>query len=100
MRNAIEETTNVKFILDQIKDKGSYEIPVPKNIKRITLGDLKKHQPFLLPKLKYNYFLKSKGDEDDKNGILWKKIVQDSARVPSFEGKIVVKCSMFNNYTI
>lgn len=95
LRNVIEETTNVKFILDDPRNKGSYEIPIPKNVKRITLGDLKKHQPFRLPKLKYNYFVKSKGDEDDKNGILWKQIIQDSVRVSSFDGKIVVKCCFF-----
>ena len=81
--------TNVKYAIDHIEYKGSYQIKLPKSISKITLGDLKKHQMYREKSKVYRYFLK-RIDEDGDD--LWQEFLEDLALVPSYNNKIFIRC--------
>lgn len=81
--------TNVKYTIDHIEYKGSYQIKLPKTISKITLGDLKKHQMYREKFKVYRYFLKTIDEDGDE---VWQEFVEDSALVPSYKNKIFIRC--------
>ena len=65
-----------------------YLIKIPKHIDNIFLSDLKAYMP---TKGDYRYYFKT---IDSCGAPYNEEIIYDSIRLPSFEGKISVKCQM------